>query len=342
MSKGSMMDCGEIRVFVGVDVSAATLAVAVLEGGGEACGQREFPNVAAGFRQMIAWLRKRGGGVRVTLEATGTYSLNVSLALDEAEGVEVAVLNPLVAHQFAKTLRRSKTDAADAAALAEYSLRMKFVPWPRPSQAVLALRAISRYLAGLSGEHTRLRNRLHAADGSVAAPRCVREDLRRSMAGLEKRMVRLRREAVALIEADAVLARKYRLLVGMPGIAEVSAVQLLGELAGMDPEMTVRQWVASSGLDPVQEMSGSSVRKKSRISRKGNRYLRRALYMPALSAARWDPHLKAFYVGLQARRKTKLQALIAVARKMLHAIFGIFRTDTAYDGARLFPALAVA
>jgi transposase len=97
--------------------------------------------------------------------------------------------------------------------------------------------------------------------------------------------------------------------------------------------------VAHSGLDPVHQDSGTSVHKKARISRQGNRHLRRALYMPALTAARFDPHMKAFYALLQARHKTKLQALIAVARKLLHAIFGIFKSGTSWDGTKLFPQL---
>jgi transposase len=116
-------------------------------------------------------------------------------------------------------------------------------------------------------------------------------------------------------------------------------VQLLGELAGLDPEMTVRQWVAYSGLDPVHQVSGSSVHKPSRISRHGNSHLRRALYIPALAGVRHDPHMRVFYELLQSRHKTKLQALVAVARKLLHAIFGIFKTGTDYNGAKLFPYL---
>ena len=81
--------------------------------------------------------------------------------------------------------------------------------------------------------------------------------------------------------------------------------------------------------------------KPSRISRAGNPHLRHALYMPALVAVRHDPHLRAFYHLLVARRKAKLQALIAVARKMLHAIFGMFRSHSPYDGARLLPKLAL-
>ena len=128
----------------------------------------------------------------------------------------------------------------------------------------------------------------------------------------------------------------------MPGIGEVSALNLLGELAVLAPGLSVRQWVAHSGLDPTHHDSGSSVHKPARISRAGNRYLRRALYMPALVAVRHDPHLRAFHQALLARRKAKLQALMAVARKILHAIFGMFRWRADYDGSRLFPQLELA
>jgi transposase len=103
----------------------------------------------------------------------------------------------------------------------------------------------------------------------------------------------------------------------------------------------VREWVAHSGLDPAHEISGSSVRKASRISRAGNRHLRRALYMPALVASRCDPHTKALFESLLARNKARLQALIAVARKLLHAIFGIFRSGLKYEGTKLFPRITL-
>jgi transposase len=337
MSKGSTSV--QATVFSGIDVSALTLVAAVRREGVAGFEQREFGNSAAGHRQLIVWLLKRGPTVRVSLEATGVYSLAVALALDGSDGIEVAVLNPKTVSRFAETLRRSKTDKADAVALAEYSLRMPFVAWQRPTGKALELRAIARHIGTLTEEHTRLNNRLHAAEGSGSTPRCVREDLKRSMAGLKKRIARLRREVVAVVRQDAQLARRFEQLVSIPGVAETSAVQLLSELAGLDPEMTVRQWVAHSGLDPAHQVSGSSVHKPSRISRHGNRHLRRALYMPALVGVRFDPHMKAFYNMLQARHKTKLQALMAVARKLLHAIFGIFKTGTDYSGAKLFPNL---
>jgi transposase len=335
---GKQIDTLQATVFCGIDVSAATLAVAVIARD-QPLQQRAFANRPSGHKALIAWLGKRKAMVRVSLEATGIYSLDLALALDRAPHIEVAVLNPKMVNRFAQTLRRSKTDAADAMVLAEYSRRMPFTRWQPPSLNGLRLRAVGRHIAALVVAHTREQNRLHAAQGSQATPRCVVEDLKRSLCLLERRMVKMRREAMALLGSDAELERRFKLLTGIPGIAATSAVGILGELALLAPEMKVRQWVAHSGLDPVHQDSGTSLHKPTRISRAGSRHLRRALYMPALAAVRWDPHLKAFYELLQARHKTKLQALIAVARKLLHAIYGIFRTGKPYDGQKLFPAL---
>ena len=330
----------EASVFCGIDVSAETLSVAVCEQG-QGYELREFANRNTGHQALIRWLGKGKSQVRVSMEATGIYSLDLALSLDAAEGIELAVLNPKMVNRFAQTLRRSKTDAADAAVLAEYSRRMPFHPWQRPSVMALQLRAITRQIESLTVQHTREQNRLHASEGSQATPRCVVHDLRRSLAELKRRSEKLRCAAIKLILGDDEMSLRFGLLMGMPGIGETSALHLLGELAALAPEMKVRQWVAHSGLDPVHQNSGTSVHKPSRISRAGSHHLRRALYMPALAAVRWDPHLKAFYEALLARHKSKLQALVAVARKLLHAIYGIFRSRTPYDGQKLFPKMVL-
>ena len=331
----------QAMVFCGIDVSAVTLAVAVqLED--KRFEERLFDNTASGHKALIRWLHKLKSRARVSLEATGNYSLDLALALDGADGIEVAVLNPKMVHRFAQTLRRTKTDSADAQVLAEYSARMPFVPWCAPGLSGLELRAISRYIQSLVVEHARQNNRLHAAESSTSTPRCVVNDIKRSMASLKLRIVRLRGEALELVRSDEAMQERFELLIGMPGIAAISALALLGELVLLSPEMSVRQWVAHSGLDPAHRESGTSVHKPSRISRAGNRHLRRALYMPALVAVRRDPHLKAFYETLLSRPKAKLQALIAVARKLLHAIYGIFKSRTPYDGSKLFPQLQIA
>ena len=331
-------------LFCGIDVSQAALAVAVQphDHPVEPVEQREFANSAAGHKALIAWLGRRKLPVRVSLEATGIYSLDLALALDRAPGIELAVLNPKTANRFAQSLsHRSKTDRADALALAEYSRRMPFTPWRAPNPQALRLRALTRHIATLTEQSAREQNRLHAAQASAETPRLMLADLRRSLAALHKRILRLRRDALAQLRAGDALRQRFELMTSIPGIAQTSALHLIGELAALPPELSVRQWVASSGLDPAHHDSGTSVHRRARISRHGNRHLRRALYMPALVATRHDPHLKAFYDTLLARHKARMQALIAVARKLLHAIYGIFKTLTPYDGAKLFPNLSI-
>jgi transposase len=336
---GRLLGSSLVPAWCGIDVSAATLEVAVQREDVAGFGRREFSNTRSGHRLLIQWLHRLEQPVQVVLEATGVYSLDVALALGSAERIMVSVINPKRANQFARTLGRSKTDKADAQALAEYSRRMPFVVWQPPSGAALALRALTRHMATLSEEHSRLENRLHAAQVSGASPSCVAQDLKRALAAIEKRQLKLRRIAEAMIAQDTELKWKHTRLLSIPGVGPISSLQLIGELAGLDPEMTVRQWVALSGLDPVHHRSGSSVSKPSRISRQGNAHLRHALFMPALVGVRSDPAMKAFYLQLQQRHKPKMQALIAVARKMLHAIYGIFKTNSDYDGAKLFPKL---
>ncbi len=132
------------------------------------------------------------------------------------------------------------------------------------------------------------------------------------------------------------MRRHYELLRSVKGIGENSAIQILAEVALLPKDRDVRQWVAFAGLDLREYSSGTSVRKYTRISKVGNRHLRQALFMPALVASRHEPHLRAFYEHLLASGKKKRQALVAVARKLLHAIYGMFHSDQPYDGARVY------
>jgi transposase len=176
------------------------------------------------------------------------------------------------------------------------------------------------------------KNRLYAGCATQALPEAAREDLKRSIAFHQRAVDRLVQQARKLMAADALLEERFKELDSIPGIGPASAIALLAQLSTLSPELDVRQWVASAGLDPREHSSGTSVHKKPRISKAGNRHLRRALYMPALVAVRFDPHLRAYYQHLLDRGKVKMQALVAVMRKLLHAIFGIFKHRQCYDG----------
>jgi transposase len=322
----------------GIDVSKDVLDVAARRDEKDLDTAR-FDNDAAGHGKLVAWLTKRGRTARVVLEATGTYSLDVALALHRAPGVDVMVANPRAVKQFAGALmQRSKTDLTAAVALREYAIRMPFVAWEPPAAAVLELRGVARRIAALVVERTRERNRRHAATATQERVAIVLNDLEVNIRHLDRRIERLTTQAVALIAADAALQRACNQLTSICGIAAHSAVQLLPELLVLPADMTVRQWVAHAGLDPRACQSGTSVNKPARISKLGNAHIRRALYMPALVAVRHEVHVKAFFDKLVARDKTPLQAYVAVMRKLLHAIYGMFRTNTDFVAEKFHAA----
>jgi len=133
------------------------------------------------------------------------------------------------------------------------------------------------------------------------------------------------------------------LLLSVKGIGKTTAIQLIGELLVLPNDMTPRQWVAYAGLDPRVVESGTSVSKKRRLSKAGNGYLRRALFMPSLSASHHEVHVSAYYQHLiNDNGLTKLQAICAVMRKLLHAIHGMLKSGKPFDGCRFYvmPALA--
>jgi len=323
----------------GIEVSARELVVACAGQRGERL--RSFANTAAGHRLLRHTLTRGGKRVRVCMEATGLYGLDLALFLSEEPLVELMVANPRAVRHFAQAMmQRSKNDRIDARVLREFAARMPFTPWTRPSMNTLALWTIARRLEALTVLCTAEKNRLHATSLSQNLPLVVRQDIARSLRFHQRAMRQLRQQALRCIAADAQLARRFELLISIPGVAENSAIQTLAEINLLPPDRDVRQWVAYAGLDPREYTSGTSVHKHTRISKVGNRHLRHALYMPALVASRFQPHLRGFYQHLLERGKSKRQALTAVARKLLHAIYGMFRSNQRFDGVRIYPACA--
>jgi transposase len=333
-----MTSCSQapVEVFAGIDVSAREVGVARIQGRETNPTLATFSNNASGHKALVAFLLQRTEHVRVCLEASGNYSLDLALFLHAQRQVEVSVINPRRTRKFAESLgERSKTDPVDARVLCQYAARMPWEPWQPPSSLALRLRAITRAIESLGVMHTQESNRAHALDTSQALPILVLRERQRHQRYLENRMKQLRREARRIIARDPELDRRYRLMLTVPGIGETSALQILGELVVLSDVADARQWVAFSGLDPCVFTSGSSVEKRPRISRGGSRHLRRALYMPALVALRHEPHLRRFYEHLVGRGKAPLQAVVAVMRKLLHALFAMFRSNQPYDGSKL-------
>lgn len=320
----------------GIDVSHKELVI-VVSVKGKARKAKTFENTPSGHA-IVQLLSKLKGESRVCLEATGIYHFDLAVALSRAEGIEVMVINPKASHNFAKVLmKRSKTDAVDAEILAIYCERMPFEAWQRPADEYIALKAISRRIATLTKLKTQTKNQLHALKATTETPVLVIEHIEELIDVLDKQIQVHRESALELIYQHAELAEAYALITGIKGIAQASAVQMLGELMILPKDMSAKQWVAYAGLDPRQFESGSSVAKKSRISKAGNKFVRQALYMPALVATCHEPHVKGYYAHMiNDNGLKKIQAVCAVMRKLLHAIHGMLKAKKEFDGTRFY------
>jgi len=221
--------------------------------------------------------------------------------------------------------------------LLEYVRRMSFIAWQAPSTAVLELRELGRRLTELVHAGVDEKNRLHAKK-TAGISRSVIADVKQHVAQLERRVKAIEKSAFEVIRGDQDLGELYQILIGVTGIARRSAILLLTELAVLDPTMTVRQIVAYAGLDPRVYESGTSVQKPVRISKVGNARIRAILYMISLSAIRHDRGSRRFFEILVARGKKRMQALVAVMRKLLHGIWISLQRRIAFDSAVLFAA----
>lgn len=319
--------------YLGIDISKDCLDICCHTNGREQ--QRRFPNTSAGHQALIDWLGN--GPIRACIEASGRYGLDIALALSEAEDIQVMVANPRAVKNFREaSMRRSKTDALDAGVLCEYAQRMPFEPWEPPEEATRELRALTRRIQALTVERAREKNRLHAHQASRMASAIVTNDIEVNIRHLTRRIDELLRQATKTIDESEGLQAAFDHLLSIPGIARKSATLLLGELALLPNDMSVRQWVAYAGLDPRRHQSGTSVEQRERISKVGNARIRRALYMPALVAVRNDRHIGAFYEKLLDRGKKPIVATVAVMRKLLHSIYGMLKHDQDFHGEKFY------
>lgn len=309
----------------------------IIDHQGERGDAFDLTNDSDGHKKLIRIITKKGYQARVVLEATGVYSLDLALALHRANRAEVRVANPRTIGQFSGAyMRRSKTDALDANIIVEFAMRMKFEAWKPPEPHPFDLRAISRRVEGVIKMATQEKNRWHAATSFDEMSDIVRNDIEVNIRHLERRINRLREQARELVAEHPDLERAFAHITSVKGIATSAGIQMIAELSVLPEDMDVRQWVAHAGLDPRVFQSGTSVNKPARISRQGNVHIRRALFMPALVSVQYEPHVKAFYQKLLGRGKTKMQANVAVMRKLLHAIHGMLKHDRDFEGEKFY------
>ena len=310
---------------VGIGVAAETVTAAWRTRAGQSTTPFTAEQTPAGFAALQRRLAASGvapAEALVVMEATGNYWVALAVTLHEA-GYRVAVVNPRQAHHFAKAqLRRAKTDALDARDLAQLAAALLPAPWAPPPAVYHEVRQRLVARDGLLAMRTQARNQRHALLQWPVVVAAVREHLDELIADLDRRIAALEAEIAAALK-DGAWAESLACLTSAPGIGLVTAAWLLVGTLNFTLCTGPEALTAYAGLAPVPRESGRSIRGRPTIGHDGNSRLRTALYMATLSAARYNPAIRAFYQRLRAAGKPKKVARCAAARKLLHQAWAL-------------------
>jgi len=321
--------------FIGNDVSKLTLDIAYFDEVRMRWSKpRQVSNTKHGWDMLIHWAEKQtrasGEAICVVMEATGIYHLKAAAYLSIA-GLKVIVVNPGRAAEYARSQNRmNKNDPLDARSLQRYGSTLEKYHWFTPdSPEISELKALLSRMRQLDKDLQRERNRLEKCDFQEASA-LLRTSLRRSIRTIIKEQKWIQTHIDKLIANNAKLKRNQQLMCSIKGIGKITSQWLLPLLSDQRFN-SAREVGAFLGLAPCHKTSGTTLKTGGKLTGRGNANLRARLYMPAMSAARTDPEMRAFYQGLIAKGKPKKVALIAVMRKLAHLCYGVVKNQTPYQ-----------
>lgn len=319
--------------FIGIDVSKAKLDCSLLlDVASSKRRAKSVTNSKTGIADLLVWCAKQQviiHELHAIMEGTGVYHEQAALALSDA-GVTVSIVNPAQVKDFGRSLGvRTKTDGVDSLVLARYGALLNPRAWTPPSQEARTLQALLARREAIAKDLQREHNRLEKAD-ATDTPALIRQSLVESIAFQEKQLAKLQQEIDDHINKHPGLKADRDLLTSIPAVGPQVGNYLLAVMHNHDFQ-SAEQLAAYLGLVPVERQSGTSVLGRPRLSKAGPARIRAVLYMAAIVGTQHNPHIKALYQRLQERGKTKMSALGAAMRKLVHLCFGVLKTRQPYQ-----------
>jgi transposase len=258
------------------------------------------------------------------MEATSTYG-NALARFLVGLGYKVSIVNPSRPKAFGKSeLSRTKTDRADAKVIARFCAALKPAPWTPPALEIEQLQALVHRLDSLTAMQQQEQNRLATADPILVEAIIAHIDFLKEQIEMTKKLIRQH------FDQHPHLKSQRDLLTSIPGIADLTATVLLAEIRDISAFDTADQLAAFAGLTPREFSSGSSIHGKPRLSKIGNSRLRKALFMPAIVARRYNSPIAAFCARLTAKGKSKMSVIGAVMHKLLRQVFGVLKSQRSF------------
>lgn len=327
------------RYYLGIDLAKLSFEFCLLRGNRSCLWRGKFNNEPTQIERFLEQLSARVHykllSVHFAMEATGVYGKRLVAALHQRQ-LTVSVLNPAQVKFFAlSVLRRTKNDPVDAGVIARFCLERKPLA-TRPLRWVEEqLKVLVRERESRNNELVREQNRLKKDPYQIALPQLIACQRRNRLAQLQHQLAQLDAAINSLIHSDQFFNAHSQLLCSIPGIAQLTAAQLLSELAGKEFG-SARQLAAYVGLTPSQYLSGGSLYGKTRLCKIGNAFLRKALFMPAAVARRWCKPLRRWALILETRKLPALAIRAAIMRKLLHIAFGVLKHQQPFNPDLVF------
>lgn len=323
---------------VGIDVASDKLEVRL--GAISTCDNmtfspsKTFSNRSQGFHRLMEWVHTHVEDIEkmwFVMEATGVYYEELAYFLHEA-GCKVCVLVANRAKHFAKSLPvKSKTDVIDARILARYGLERTPRAWNPASEQLRRIKLLVRERHQLKKQRTQLKNRLHAARQRWHHPDSSMQRLTEHIEQINEYLRQITEELTRLWRSDRQLSEPIKRITQISGVGKKTVLEIVAETDGFALITNRNQLASYAGLDVVIDQSGKRIG-KTKISKKGNAYIRKTLYMPAVCASRHNRALQAFYDRMLAKHPDQKKiALVAVMRKLLLLIYSLWKSGQSYD-----------
>ncbi len=299
---------------------------------------RSFPNTKSGFADLDKWVAKwQRPGVETffVMEATGVYYENLAWHLHQQQR-QVSVVLANLAKKYLQSLgHKSKNDKTDARGLAHMGAERILAPWRPLSRQLYLLRKLTRERQQISKARTSVKNLLHAEGPTLRKGQSTAGRLEKTLALFDRQLREIDQELEAAVAQDEALKAKIDKITSIKGLGLLTAVTIVAETNGFALFKNQRQLVSFAGYDVVENQSGKRAG-KTRISKKGNSHIRRSLFMPAFNTVRYGlPVFKQLYERLIAKGRTKMQAYVALQKKLLVLVYTLWRKDEKYDEKKI-------
>ena len=327
-----------VKQVVGIDVAQKELVVSLGrmydDWTPEVYANKTFSNTQKGFMTLTIWVKKLSDpGIEpgYVMEATGVYHEPLAYWLEE-KGYAVSIVLPNKISNYFRTLQvKTITDKTASEAITQFGLERKLDSWKRPKAIFKNLRQLTRERGQIVEERTMVKNQLHAEQAEAEPNESSIARIKKRILFLNKQEKEIKAEIAVLVKGEQEVNKSVELISSLSGIGLLTAATVLAETNGFELIRNKRQLTSYAGLDVREKQSGTSVKGKPRISKKGNKYLRRAMHLPALAAIRHDERFKGIFARLVSKHGIKMKAAVAVQRKLLEIIYILYKTNTPYD-----------